>query len=93
MSAMTTDYHLPPVLFVADSGVVEPTCCRRGRKVLERNGVAISPRGRCAGSCSLEGLEGVSHLASRPATTVPAADLAGCPDLIERNFTAADAGG
>ena len=37
-------------------------------------GVAISPRGRCAGSCSLEGLEGVSHPAPRPTTTVPAAD-------------------
>ena len=51
-------------------------------------GVATSPEGRCAGSCSLEGLEGVSHPAPRPTTTVPAADLAGRPDLIERNFTA-----
>ena len=38
-------------------------------------GVATSPEGRCAGSCSLEGLEGVSHPAPRPTTTVPAADL------------------
>ena len=48
-------------------------------------GIATSPEGRCAGSCSLEG---VSHLASRPTTTVPVADLAGRPDLIERDFTA-----
>lgn len=47
-------------------------------------GVATSPEGRCAGSCSLEGLEGVSHPAPRPTTTVPAADLAGRPDLIEK---------
>ena len=33
---------------------------RRVHKVLERNGVTTSPEGRCAGSCSLEGLEGVS---------------------------------
>ena len=51
-------------------------------------GVATSLEGRCAGSCSLEGLAGVSHPAPRPTTTVPAADLAGRPDLIERNFTA-----
>ena len=31
-----------------------------------------------------EGLEGVSHPAPRPTTTVPAADLAGRPDLIEK---------
>ena len=30
----------------------------------------------------------MSHPAPRPTTTVPAADLAGRPDLIERNFTA-----
>ena len=47
-------------------------------------GVATSPEGRCAGSCSLEGLEGVSHPAPRSTTTVPAADLAGHPDLIEK---------
>ena len=48
-------------------------------------GIATSPEGWCAGSCSLEG---VSHLAPRPTTTVPVADLAGRPDLIERDFTA-----
>ena len=47
-------------------------------------GVATSPEGRCAGSCSLEGLAGVSHPVPRPTTTVPAADLAGRPDLIEK---------
>ena len=46
-------------------------------------GVATSPEGWCAGSCSLEG---VSHLASRPTTTVPVADLAGRPDLIEKGL-------
>ena len=57
-------------------------------------GVATSPRGRCAGSCSLEGLEGVSHPAPRPTNhRACGRPLAGCPDLIERNFTAADAGG
>ena len=30
-------------------------------------GVATSPEGRCAGSCSLEGLAGVSHPVPRPA--------------------------
>ena len=34
-----------------------------------------------------EGPEGVSHPAPRPTTTVPAADLAGRPDLTERNLT------
>jgi len=50
-------------------------------------GVATSPEGRCAGSCSLEGLVACQPR-PKARTTVPAADLAGRPDLIERNFTA-----
>ena len=42
---------------------------------------------RCAGSCSLEGLVACQPR-PKARTTVPAADLAGRPDLIERNFTA-----
>lgn len=56
---------------------------RRALKVLERNSVAPSPEGRCAGSCSLEGL-----VACQPRPTVPAADPARRLDLIERDFTA-----
>ena len=50
-------------------------------------GVATSPEGRCAGSYAWRAWWRVSP-APRPTTTVPAADLAGRPDLIERNFTA-----
>ena len=50
-------------------------------------GVATSPEGRCAGSCSLEGLVACQPR-PKARTTVPAADLAGRPDLIERDFTA-----
>ena len=60
---------------------------RRVHKVLERNGVATSPE-TVRRLMRQEGLEGVSHPAPRPTTTVPAADLAGRPGLIERNFTA-----
>ena len=42
---------------------------------------------RCAGSCSLEGLVACQPR-PKARTTAPAADLAGRPDLIERNFTA-----
>ena len=44
-------------------------------------------RRRCAGSCSLEGLAACQPR-PKARTTVPAADLAGHPDLIERDFTA-----
>ena len=50
-------------------------------------GVATSPEGRCAGSCSLEGLVACQPR-PKARTTVPAADLAGRPDLIKRDFTA-----
>ena len=45
------------------------------------------PQRRYAGSCSLEGLVACQPR-PKARTTVPAADLAGRPDLIERNFTA-----
>ena len=46
-------------------------------------GVATSPEGRCAGSYAWRAWWRVSP-APRPTTTVPAADLAGRPDLIEK---------
>ena len=59
---------------------------RRVHKVLERNGVATSPET----VRRLMRQEGLVACQPRPKarTTVPAADLAGRPDLIERNFTA-----
>ena len=44
-------------------------------------------RRRCAGSYSLEGLVACQPR-PKARTTVPAADLAGRPDLIKRDFTA-----
>ena len=50
--------------------------------------VVLRPvRRGCAGSCSLEGLAACQPR-PKARTTVPAADLAGRPDLIERDFTA-----
>ena len=59
---------------------------RRVHKVLERNGVATSPET----VRRLMRQEGLVACQPRPKarTTVPAADLAGRLDLIERNFTA-----
>ena len=59
---------------------------RRVHKVLERNGVATSPET----VRRLMRQEGLVACQPRPKarTTVPAADLTGRPDLIERNFTA-----
>ena len=45
------------------------------------------PQRRYAGSCSLEGLVACQPR-PKARTTVPAADLTGRHDLIERNFTA-----
>ena len=60
---------------------------RRVHKVLERNGVATSPE-TVRRLMQPGGPGGGVSPAPRPTTTVPAADLAGRPDLIERNFTA-----
>ena len=59
---------------------------RRVHKALERNGVATSPET----VRRLMRQEGLVACQPRPKarTTVPAADLAGRPDLIERDFTA-----
>ena len=59
---------------------------RRVHKVLERNGVATSPET----VRRLMRQEGLVACQPRPKarTTVPAADLAGRPDLIKRDFTA-----
>ena len=52
------------------------------------NAMVLQPvQRRCAGSCSLEGLVACQPR-PKARTTAPAADLAGRPDLIERNFTA-----
>ena len=59
---------------------------RRVHKILERNGIATSPET----VRRLMRQEGLVACQPRPKarTTVPAADLTGRPDLIERNFTA-----
>ena len=60
---------------------------RRVHKALERNGVATSPE-TVRRLMQPGGPGGGVSPTPRPTTTVPAADLAGRPDLIERNFTA-----